>query len=68
MADTRNETERHFEEIVELSSEEMEQVQGGARPAIVAVPVEAGGSADLLCKDLDDFTDCYSLVTEECRG
>ena len=30
MADTRNETERHIEEIVELSNEEMEHVQGGS--------------------------------------
>jgi len=29
MADTRNQTERHDEEFVELSNEEMEQLQGG---------------------------------------
>ena len=30
MADTRNKTERHIEEMVELFSEQMQQVQGGA--------------------------------------
>ena len=44
MADTRNETKRRVAEIVELSNEEMEQVQGGGWLVIASDPGVGEGS------------------------